>query len=274
MLMIIVGLAVLGLCAGSFINALVYRLRWQETHTRSSKKHSILKGRSICPHCKYRLSAKDLVPVLSWLFLKAKCRYCGKPISIQYPLVETITAMMFVISYIFWPYSISGTSDKVIFGLWLAILAGLIALAIYDIKWMLLPNKIIFPLFALVLLSIIIQTQATSYDISGISVLYGVVVGGGIFYILFQISAGRWIGGGDVKLGFLLGALAAEPLAAFLILFIASLLGSLFSIPLLLKNRFGAKSKIAFGPFLIAAGIIVVLFGESIIEVYNNLLML
>ena len=271
--MIIAALIVLGLCLGSFVNALVYRLHWQETNAKKSK-NSILKGRSICPNCDHKLAAADLIPLFSWVFLKGRCRYCQKPISVQYPLVETATSALFVFSYIFWPYNLSDAADIAIFGLWLATLVGLIALAVYDIRWMLLPNKIIFPLFILVFLSIIIQLQSASYDISIISVLYAMAIGGGIFYMLFQISGGKWIGGGDVKLGFLLGAIVAEPLAAFLMLFIASLLGSVFSIPLLLKNRFKARSKIAFGPFLIIAGIIVTLFGESIIDLYSNLLML
>src|SRR3989344_6490262 len=125
--MIVAILIVLGLAFGSFVNALVWRLHEQEerakskeqrrkkgkakntaklsSHTSvlSSKDLSILKGRSMCPSCKHGLAAKDLVPVLSWLTLRGKCRYCHKPISIQYPLVELITATLFVISYLLWP---------------------------------------------------------------------------------------------------------------------------------------------------------------------------
>lgn len=263
----------LGLCMGSFVNALVYRLRLHETNPKLSKKYSILKGRSICPDCKHGLAAKDLIPLISWLMLKGKCRYCKKPISAQYPLIEAATAAVFVISYIFWSGELTG-ANILAFIVWLGISVGLIALAVYDIRWMILPNKIIFPLFILVAGNILIQSVLSSdYDLV-ISSLWGVLIGGGIFYVLFQISGGRWIGGGDVKLGFLLGSITGGPVFAFLMLFIASLLGSIFSVPLILKTRLGARTKIAFGPFLILSAMIVTLFGEKIIDLYNNLLML
>src|SRR5665213_2769212 len=97
--MIIALLALLGLVFGSFVNALVWRLHEQEVLLEKRKKPSkkqleklsILNGRSMCPHCKHELAIKDLVPLFSWIALKGKCRYCGKPISWQYPVVELLT---------------------------------------------------------------------------------------------------------------------------------------------------------------------------------------
>ncbi|MEX2014368.1 MAG: prepilin peptidase, partial [Candidatus Saccharimonadales bacterium] len=104
--MTLVALVLFGLSLGSFINALVWRL-WQQENkkqkTKNDRRYSILKGRSICPHCKHILQAKDLIPVLSWVLLRGKCRYCNKPISAQYPLVEAGTAALFILSYVFWP---------------------------------------------------------------------------------------------------------------------------------------------------------------------------
>src|SRR5262245_41082320 len=101
-------LTVFGLCWGSFVNAFVWRLHELETNKRLSKsqkkKLSILHGRSMCPDCHNELAWYDLLPVVSWLSLKGKCRYCGKPISWQYPFVEALTAALFVLSYVFWPY--------------------------------------------------------------------------------------------------------------------------------------------------------------------------
>src|SRR5579864_137748 len=112
MLMIYVVLVVLGLSLGSFVNALVWRLHEQESVTkrRKSKKVdlSILHGRSICPNCHHELAVRDLVPVLSWLSLKGTCRYCGKPISWQYPIVEAATASLFILSYVYWPADLHG----------------------------------------------------------------------------------------------------------------------------------------------------------------------
>ncbi|HEX5797976.1 MAG TPA: prepilin peptidase [Candidatus Saccharimonadales bacterium] len=275
--MIIAALTVLGLCLGSFINALVYRLRWQETHSKKSEKYSIAKGRSICPHCKQVLQPKDLIPLLSWIFLRGKCRYCKRPISAQYPIVEASTAVLFILSYIFWPGlqdTAVETADIISFVAWLGVLTGLIALAVYDAKWMILPNKIIFPLLILATGSVLAQAVLQQDYNMIVSSAAGALVGGGIFYVLFQISGGKWIGGGDVKLGFLLGIIVGEPILAFLMLFIASLLGSIFSIPLILKSRLGSRAKIAFGPFLIASTIITSLWGGEIIDLYNNLLML
>jgi prepilin signal peptidase PulO-like enzyme (type II secretory pathway) len=108
LLMIIAVLVVLGLCFGSFANALVWRVHeqaGQAAKKKPDKKYlkqlSVAKGRSMCPNCKHELVAKDLIPVLSWLALGGKCRYCAKPISIQYPLVEVALASLFVVSYLY-----------------------------------------------------------------------------------------------------------------------------------------------------------------------------
>lgn len=273
--MIIVALVILGLCLGSFINALVYRLHWQETHAEAKaaekKLYSMRSGRSICPECKHKLSASDLVPVFSWVSLGGKCRYCHKPISGQYPAIELLTASLFTFSYLYWPYELSSAQNISAFILWLVFLTGFIALIVYDIKYMTLPNKIIFPL-GLVAVAALLSVSIVNQDFELIKTgLAGLLMGGGIFYVLFQISNGAWIGGGDVKLGFLLGFLVGGPWPALLMLFLASAMGTLYSLPMLLFKRIGPKSRIPFGPFLIIAAIIVQLFGADIISWYTNL---
>ena len=96
---------ILGLCFGSFINAFVFRLHEKTNKQYSNINLSIVNGRSICPNCKHELIPLDLVPIVSWLLLKGKCRYCSKSISAQYPLVEFTTALLFLCSYIYWPYA-------------------------------------------------------------------------------------------------------------------------------------------------------------------------
>src|ERR1700677_3953472 len=122
--MIIFILAIVGLCLGSFVNALVWRLHGQAAEKGKKKPNqdylsqlSVAKGRSMCPHCKHQLANRDLIPLLSWLSLKGKCRYCAKAISPQYPLVELITALLFIASYIWWPVALSGAQIG-IFVLW------------------------------------------------------------------------------------------------------------------------------------------------------------
>jgi prepilin signal peptidase PulO-like enzyme (type II secretory pathway) len=295
--MIIVGLILLGLCLGSFVNALVFRLYKQSkeeavaSNQQSGKKkpaelttdnrklitntrYSIMSGRSMCVHCKRELAPKDLVPVLSWFLLRGKCRYCHKPISWQYPAVEALTAALFVASYVFWP-GFQGTAlettEIIGFIIWLVILVGFVALIVYDLRHMLLPNRIIFPLLGLAFLGVVLESTIT-YNLEPLtSAALGAVVGGGLFYVLFQISNGAWIGGGDVKLGLLLGILIGGPWPALLMLFLASFLGTVYSVPLILTKRAKPKSRVPFGPFLITAAIIVQLFGQSIIDWYQNM---
>lgn len=280
--MIIVTLAVFGLVLGSFTNAFVWRLREQslpaarrESKGKAKKKDlSISKGRSMCVHCGHTLRAVDLIPVLSWLSLKGKCRYCKKSISWQYPAVELAMAMLFVASYVFWPHDLTHVTEKAALGVWLVSLIGFMALFVYDLRWMLLPNKIIFPMYGLAIIYVVLRTVATS-DVQTItSAALGVVVGGGIFYVLFQISSGRWIGGGDVKLGFLFGALVGGPVEAALVLFGASLAGSLITVPLTISGKMTAKTRIPFGPLLIAATVFVVLFGPEVIDWYRGFILL
>ncbi|HEY5152733.1 MAG TPA: prepilin peptidase [Candidatus Saccharimonadales bacterium] len=275
--MIIAVLVVMGLCLGSFVNALVWRVHEQEKQSSKKKPDkvylkqlSVAKGRSMCPHCRHELAAKDLVPVLSWLNLGGKCRYCGKPVSIQYPLVELATAALFVVSYLWWPVSFD-TAQTVIFILWLALLTGLMALLVYDVRWFLLPNRIVYPLGAIAALQAIISiASANDPGIALFNLILAVAVGGGIFYLLFQVSHGKWIGGGDVKLGWLLGLIAATPARSFLLIFVASVGGSLVSLPLVARGRLKRTSLIPFGPFLIIAVIIVQLFGADILHWYRQ----
>ena len=235
---------------------------------------SILRGRSMCTDCGQELKARDLVPVLSWLSTGGKCRYCHKKVSAQYPIVEIATALLFVASYVFWPYELTAGSWQVVaFGLWLVILTGLMALLVYDLRWYLLPNRIVYPLTALAGLFAVIQV-AVAVDPAGavIDTALAVIVGGGIFYVLFQVSAGKWIGGGDVKLGWLLGLIIGSWAGSLLMIFIAALLGSLVSIPLMVDKKLKRNSIIPFGPFLIVGAIIVVLFGTQILDWYQQIL--
>lgn len=222
----------------------------------------------MCVSCGHTLQLVDLIPVFSWLSTRGKCRYCQKTISWQYPTVELATAVLFVVSYLFWPEPIDGWGI-IIFGIWLAALVGLVALIVYDLRWMLLPNKIIGPLVVLATLSLMVEAIFISPSVEVfISGLAGALVGGGVFYVIFQVSKGRWIGGGDVKLGFLLGLLVGEPGLAFLVLFIASLLGTILIVPLVAIKHVPAKARIPFGPFLIMAAVLSRLFGQDIIDGY------
>jgi prepilin signal peptidase PulO-like enzyme (type II secretory pathway) len=272
--MIIAVLILLGLCFGSFVNALVWRLHEQaklakskSKNTKESQALSLMRGRSMCVHCHHELAAKDLVPVLSWLSLHGKCRYCHKSIAWQYPLVELLTTLLFAASYLAWPRQLQG-AEWLMFALWLVLVVGFIALIVYDLRWMLLPNRLIFPLFIPALLSVLLRAYIDSGFQPILSAGLGVLVGGGIFYLIFQVSAGKWIGGGDVKLGFLLGLVLGSGPKAFLLLFVASLLGTLCILPLLATKRISHTSRIPFGPFLVAGAVVVELWGQRLLDWY------
>ena len=275
-LIVIVGF--LGLVFGSFINALVWRLSQvldkngdpKKLSAKKKKELSIVSAHSMCPSCKHQLSAPDLVPVFSWLFLKGKCRYCKKPISAQYPLVELITAGLFALSAYAWNFD--QTWMVASFITWLICLVGLVALAVYDAKTMLLPDKIIFKLYLVAIAGLIIEFLLGRPPADILQIAGSVFVSGGIFYILYQVSQGKWLGGGDVKLGLLIGLLLPNALQGALMLFLASILGTITSIFLSVNKKIERSTKIAFGPFLIASTIIVVLYGQSIIDWYLNII--
>lgn len=276
----VVVLSVYGLMFGSFINAFVWR--YHQTHDdegklkKLSKKQkqllSITRGRSICTDCKHQLSYLDLVPLFSWLFLGGKCRYCHKPISIQYPLVELATAILFVLSYVFWPLGFQ-TIGIVMFLVWVVIVGFFVLLAVYDIKWQLLPDKILIPFTAVTVVYgvlSVINAESTTGGILGI--LGGILACSGLFALLFVLSNGRWIGGGDVKIGIGLGILAGSLLSGILVIMFASVIGLIISVPFLFSKKLEMKSKIAFGPMLIMACYIVVIFGQQMIDWYLDFL--
>lgn len=287
--MVIIALALLGLCFGSFVNALVWRLRQRTISKGQSAKNnqlSILSGRSQCTNCHHQLAAKDLVPVLSWAILRARCRYCRQPISAQYPLVEIVGALVFASSYFFWFNPVElvvhstgigpiGGGQWLLLSTWLAASVGLLALAVYDLRWMLLPNRILYPTLAVALsgrLAYILffaQDKAHSFWLLALSIL----VASGIFWLLFELSRGRLIGFGDVRLGLITGTLLADPLKSLAMIFMASLLGSLVAIPALLLGKKSMGSRLPYGPFLITAAFIVILFGDGLIDWYQRLLL-
>lgn len=268
--MVILILIVLGLCLGSFVNALVWRVHQQsKAKTKKAKAElSIAHGRSMCSNCHHELAPSDLIPVISWVMLRGKCRYCHKPIT-DNPLAELITPLLFVVSYFFWPYPWN-TLGKVEFIFWLVFLVGFVALALYDLRWYLLPNKILYPLFCLAALLIVTKLLMGEDKLNILlSAFWGVVIGGGIFWAIFQVSNGKWIGGGDVKLGWLLGVVVGGPANSFLLIFVASLLGCLVGIPLQVSKKLPKNRHIPFGPFLLLATVIVQLFGGSLVGWYK-----
>lgn len=255
--MISLGLFIFGLCFGSFINALIWRVR---------TKRPVANDRSECPNCHHKLSGLDLIPVFSWLMLRGKCRYCKKPISAQYPLVELITAALFVLSYWNWPVLTTNTSYLQLLT-WLVVLVLAVALAIYDLKWMLLPNRLMLALgLCGAVFMVVTAYLAKDWHILGGSLIAGFMAYG-FFLALYALSNGKWMGGGDVKLVFIIGIIlgVSKTLVALLVAFNSA---ALLSIALILGKKLGRKSLLPFGPFLIAGLITSQLYGQAIIDWY------
>lgn len=266
-------LAILGLAFGSFTNALTWRIHEQgKKKGKSSKDLSILHGRSMCPRCKHQLAAKDLVPVISWLYLRGRCRYCKKPISIQYPLVELALAAIFVLSYVWWPHGVHSAGQWVLLITWLASAVGLMSLAIYDIRWWFLPNKIIYPTLLVAVAGRVVYLAGFEHH-KGHALLewaLALLVSSGIFWVLFMVSNGKWIGFGDVRLGMVTGTLLATPSKSFLMILLASVIGTLFILPAIALGKKSVTSKLPYGPFLIGATWFVLLFGGGILDWYKR----
>lgn len=278
-MIIAIYIGLVGLCLGSFVNALVWRLHEQskpkKKRAATSKKLSITKGRSMCPHCKHELGVVDLMPVLSWLSLGGHCRYCKKPISWQYPLVELATAALFVVAYQEWGIN-SFQASIWQSGMLLIFLGAIVvgaALAVYDFRWHLLPDRLVKIFAALgVAYAIFFVVGSTLNWHSILSIVCAVLVSGGLFWVLYQVSDGKWIGGGDVKLGFPLGLLLLTPLKAATMLFLASILGCLYAVIITLLGKYKKKAHIPFGPFLLLATYIIVLYGHNILTAYQDLI--
>lgn len=255
---LIIGLIIFifGASIGSFLSAAVYRMQ---------KKESMF-GRSHCPMCGYKLGFFDLFPIFSFLCLKGKCRRCFKSIDIEYFLTEIICGLIFVFSFFYRWVNSSGADDfsLIILRDWL-FFSGLIFIFIYDFKYQIIPDAVSVP-FIILLFGINYFLGMRWQDLA-----LAVVIGGGFFLIQYLLSRGKWVGGGDIRLGALLGAGLGFP-GIILALFVAYTIGGFVGVYLILRKKKEMKSKIAFGTFLAVGGVVALFWGEKIINWYWNLL--
>ncbi|HPM08591.1 MAG TPA: prepilin peptidase [Candidatus Pacearchaeota archaeon] len=258
----------LGAIIGSFLNCIIYRLEIDESFT---------KGRSYCPKCKHVLGFFDLVPILSFVSLKGKCRYCKENISWQYPIVEFFTAMIFVLNYM------NFFNNSILFIFSCIISAFLIVTFVYDLKHCLVPVDFVYWGIGLTFIFHLINfyfvfSQANPNNI-GIAYgfwlyiwpyLLGALVPFLFFLFLHLISKGQWMGLGDSKIGFLLGLILGYP-NVLISLLLAVFLGAIMGLILIFSKQKGLKSEMPFGPFLIFGFYLMFFFGEIFIEIYHNL---
>lgn len=231
-----------------------------------------VRGRSACDHCSHTLGPSDLIPILSWTIQNGKCRYCQHPISVVYPLVELGLGIAFAGSYYFLPYELGGLAN-VLFVLWLCGLVLMMSLVVADLKWFLLPSKIVYPLAGIAFVHRLVAFFVFEEQFIGavVATMLALVIGSGLFWVLNRVSSGRWIGDGDFRLGIAIAFYLGSPLLTWLAVFFASVLGLVLSLPLIARSHNKLKLKIPFGPFLIAGLCVSYLVGQQLLDLYASL---
>jgi len=248
--------ALMGLVFGSAINAMVWRIY---------VGRSWAKGRSVCPDCGHVLGVADLVPVLSWLALGGKCRYCKAPIK-DHPVVELVTGVAFGLSA--YVTVMAGDFDLVKLGFWLVMLVMLLVLAVYDVRWMILPDKIMLPLMAVAAVYALVSAAEARSLVALAGMLAAAVVAGGGFYLIVWLSRGRAMGGGDIKLAFTMG-LILGPTGTAVAMLLAVWVAAVVGVAMVAARKRGFRNqRIPFGPFLVGGTVVAFLYGQTLVDWY------
>ena len=241
---------ILGLIVGSFCNVCIYRI---------PKNESIIYPASHCPKCRTTIKPVDNIPLLSYILLKGRCRNCGSKISIQYPVVELLTGIIYLIIYLIYGLSIQSL-------VYIILSSALIIIAFIDLNEQIVPDVISLPGIGVGL----ILSFFVPY-LSFINSALGVVVGGGIILIIALVGSMIFkkeaMGGGDVKLAAMIGAFLGWRYT-IISLFLGFFLGALAGIFLVLSKIKSKEDMVPFGPFIALGSLITLLWGEKIIAWY------
>lgn len=238
---------IVGAVVGSFLNVVIHRL---------PRGESLVHPRSRCPSCGTQIAEYDNVPIVSWLVLRGRCRHCGAPISPRYPVVELLTALTFAAVVL-----VRGFDNDLI--LELPFVAALIALAGIDFDHKLLPNKIVYPMAAYgLVVSLIVATDDFPEHLIG-------GVGAFAFLLIAVLAYPSGMGMGDVKLAGAMGLyLGVSVLPALLAAFFT---GTVFGLAVIAREGAQARKKaVPFGVFLAIGGLVGVLAGPELIDVYES----
>ncbi len=237
----------LGALTGSFLNVCIVRL---------PKEESILWPRSHCPHCQKQLPWYDLIPLLSYALVQGQCRFCQRKISIEYFIVELVTAFLAV-----WTFDQFGLRPQG-FAYFLFV-ASLVVITVIDIHHRIIPDVISLGGTVLGFL-----LSFHFLDIGYGESLIGIFMGGGILLALawtyFKFTKREGMGGGDIKLAAMIGAFLGYK-SILLVLFLSSILGSFWGLLMILIKKEGLKSALPFGPFLAGAALIVLFYGDLLL---------
>ena len=238
------------LLIGSFLNVCIYRI---------PRNKSISFPPSHCTNCNTSLKPVDLIPVLSYLYLKGSCRYCGEKISPKYPIVEALNGILWVILYLRFGLSFE------FYGL--AVLSSLLlVISVIDLEIQEIPDGLNILGFIAGIIYIAVQ-----WDIDLVlSSFAGLLIGSGLFFLIAFLSKGG-MGGGDIKLLGVLGIWLGWKLTMLLIL-LSFFIGALVSVFLIITKIKSRKDYIPFGPFIAIGAYIAIIFGDFLIDWYLNLL--
>lgn len=247
---------IFGAAVGSFLNMVIFRL---------PKNIEIFRKRSFCPKCKATIAPFDLIPIFSYLALSGRCRYCQKKISVQYPLVETATALLFLLSFLIWEKQF-GTNFSFLPQLLhlFLIVSVLIVIWIIDARFNIIPDSVL--MFAILTsIALIVLSGANFSDIllrletaSGAFVFFGVII---------LATLGRGMGAGDAKFAFWLGLIFPFPQITQ-VLFLSFVTGAIFAVILIVFKKAKFGQTIPFGPFLSLGALISLFFGDQILQWY------
>lgn len=251
--MLYIFLFIFGAAIGSFLNVLIDRL---------PNDKSIM-GRSRCDYCKRKLSWNDLIPIFSFFLLGRKCQYCKKVLSWYYPLVEFVTAVMFVVVWFYLPPS-TGFFIRYIY---LGIISTLIVIFFSDLKYRIIPDQgqIVLFIGSLFLIPLFGPIQKVFPERAFAAILVMAPI-----YFLHWLTKGKGMGFGDVKLAFIIGFMFGIK-AGLLVLYFAFISGAAVGLVLMLLKRKGLKSKIAFGPFLVFGMMIMLFWKDEIIGIMRRI---
>jgi len=270
----------LGLCVGSFLNVVIHRLpkmmeqEWREqcaelcgenckNPSSTVEKLSLAHPRSRCPGCGHAIRAHENIPLLSYLLLRGRCSACGQQISLRYPLVELLSGLLSAAAA--WHFGSTWQTAGALILLW-----ALIALTMIDLDTQLLPDSITLPLLWLGLL-INLHGHFVSLEAAVVGAIAGYLSLWSVFW-LFKLATGKeGMGYGDFKLLAALGAWLGWSMLPTIVL-LSSLVGACVGIGLILFARHGRNVPIPFGPYLAAAGVIALFWGEKINRTYLGLL--
>jgi leader peptidase (prepilin peptidase)/N-methyltransferase len=244
---------IIGLVVGSFLNVCIYRLPREE---------SIVKPRSHCPHCRKTIPWYDNIPLLSYILLKGKCRFCKARISFQYFTVELVTALLFILFY-----NTFGLTLKSL--IYVIFTCGLVVATFVDFNFRIIPDEINIGgiILGLAISFIYPELQSTNNHFFGLYQSFlGIIIGGGVLWITGVIGdfifKKETMGGGDVKLLAMVGAFLGWK-TAVLTFFISPIFGAIVGIIIKLRTK---NSLIAYGPYLALGSLVALFFGNDILR--------